>query len=562
MQNSRRTCSVLLLAVIALTGAVLWPVIDATFLTIRDDALYVTNNSAVLQGIGLEGLQWAFSTPYAGHWHPLTWLSHMLDVSLFGLNPMGHHAMSLLLHLANTALLYFALQALTGAPFRSLLVAMLFALHPLHVQPVAWIAGRKELLAAFFGHACLWCYALYVRDKARKWWVATFFTFVLGMLSKSILITWPFLFLLLDYWPLRRLRAQNIRSLLVEKIPFFLVSACFGIAAFKAQDAAGALQTLHRLPVASRIENAVLSYLGYLEKMLVPMDVAVFYPYPRTTELNEVFVAGGILLGISVFALLLLKRAPYVFVGWFWYIGTLLPVIGLVQAGMQSMADRYTYITLTGVFVLLVWGAKEVMEKTRIRKRVALGVLSLFLVFFAWQSNIQAKAWNNPMSLMLHALRVTKDNYFAYVYIGQELRKRKYFKEAEALLKAALEYEESRAAALVNLGHISLDKGDLDQALEYYERVNSETLQELGALHNQVSVLLMLNREQEALELLSRPDVLAQGNAHTFILRGELLESLGQPDAAGKAYKRSLELDPQAQESKKRLHELAVEKAD
>ena len=323
------------------------------FLTFRRPG-YVFQNPPVRRGLSWAGLVWAATTFHAANWHPLTWLSHMLDCQLFGLNARAHHLTSLLLHGANTVGLFVVWRRLTGATWRPALVAALFALHPLHVESVAWMAERKDVLSTWFGILTLGAYARYVESPrlSRYLWVVALFA--LALLAKPMLVTLPFVLLLLDYWPLRR--AVGWRGLVLEKVPLLVLSLAACVMTFLAQIAGGTVASLERVPLAARLSNALLAYVAYLRKAVWPVDLAIYYPHSgRDVPLWQPLAAGVLLLAVTVLAVALRRRRPALLVGWLWYLGMLVPVIGLVQVGTQSMADRYSYLPLVGVFVALAW---------------------------------------------------------------------------------------------------------------------------------------------------------------------------------------------------------------
>ena len=362
------------------TIALYWPATSHDFVN-YDDNFYVTSNVHVQNGLTLESLKWAFFNPVAANWHPLTLLSHMLDCQLFGLKPWGHHLTSVLLHAVNTVLVFLFLRRLTDAIWRSLLVAAVFGLHPLHVESVAWVAERKDVLSTCFGLLALIFYTRYVQcvtsdtcqvtgpkvipasvlsrvthHPSLFYGLALFF-FALGLMSKPMLVTWPFVMLLLDYWPLERFKPGCAWRLVGEKIPFFALAAVASVVTFVVQQHGGALGEGENLPFGARSGNALISYCRYLAKMFWPTDLAIFYPHPGYWPLERVFFAGGLIVGISVLLYVKRRRYPFLLVGWLWFGGTLMPVIGLVQVGGQAMADRYTYIPSLGVLIVAIWGA-------------------------------------------------------------------------------------------------------------------------------------------------------------------------------------------------------------
>ena len=363
---------------VLVTIALYWPATRHDFVNYDDDA-YVTANVRVQTGLTLESMKWALFSPVNNNWHPLTVWSHMADCQFFGLEPWGHHLTSVLLHALNTVLVFLLLGSLTGAFWRSVLVAALFGWHPLHVESVAWVSERKDVLSAFFGLLALIAYARYAEGSTQpqgrgSWSVirgpwslshppfAVFYLlslllFALGLMSKPMLVTWPFVMLLLDYWPLRRFEPSTLNSqlstilrLLKEKIPFFVLAALGSVVTFEVQQHGGAIMAAERLPLAGRSENALVSYCRYLGKLFWPTDMAVFYPLPGQWPVGKVLLAGVVMLGITLVLFRLRRRYPYLLMGWLWYCGTLVPVIQLVQTGSHAMADRYTYIPSVGVW--------------------------------------------------------------------------------------------------------------------------------------------------------------------------------------------------------------------
>jgi len=433
------------LALAAVTLATYWPVRLNDFLAQYDDQDYVTANSQVLQGLSWEGVFWAFRSGHAANWHPLTWLSHMLDVHLFGLNPAGHHFTNLLFHVANTIFLFLLLSRTTGAVWRSALVAALFALHPLHVESVAWVAERKDVLSAFFGLLAIWAYVAYARESkvqrldskvqrqksvVRGAWsifhlpsaivyLLSLALFALSLMSKPMLVTLPFLFLLLDYWPLGRLRleAQDARlktllPLFAEKLPFLLLAALSSLVTLTVQHEA--MSYARQLSFLARAANAAVSCARYLGKTFWPQDLAVFYPHPAQWPVLAVAGSALLLAVLSGLALWRSRQSPWVLVGWFWFLGLLVPVLGLVQVGAQAMADRYTYLPLVGIFILLVWGGAECLASWRLPARAGIIAAALALVLCAALTRAQLRFWRNTDTIFTHAITVTRDNWVAH----------------------------------------------------------------------------------------------------------------------------------------------------
>ena len=350
----------LLLAFIIL--ATFWDVQNYDF--VFDDGIYVTKNTHVRTGLTEKSILWTFTATEGGNWHPVTWLSLLLDHDLYGLNAGGYHWTNLLLHIANSILLFLSLNHLTGAAYRSGFVAALFAVHPLHIESVAWISERKDVLSTFFWLLTLWFYGHYVKkpDVARYCLILCFF--ILGLLSKPMLVTLPFVLLLFDYWPLKRADFSsntNVASLIVEKVPLIVISLVMSIVTFYAQRKAGAVMAFDSIPPGLRVGNAIVTYAEYMKKMVWPQGLAVFYPFFNTLPSVKILLSVLLLAGISSFVAIRGKRQPYLAVGWLWYLGTLIPVIGIIQVGSQAMADRYTYVPLIGLSIMLAWGIPELL---------------------------------------------------------------------------------------------------------------------------------------------------------------------------------------------------------
>lgn len=445
------------------------------FLT-YDDNEYVTGNPEVRSGLTLHGMAWAITATQAHNWHPLTWVSHMLDVELYGLDPAGHHMTSVLLHAANTVLLFLLLRRLTRATWRSALVAALFGLHPLHVESVAWIAERKDVLSTFFMMVTLLLYVGWTEGGKRADYLLVATAFSLGLLSKPMLVTLPVLLLLIDFWPMARPIPFGRR--VVEKLPLFGLSLASSIITVWAQQRGGAVKTLEAFSLGTRAANAVVSYARYLGMTLWPQGLAVFYPHPGSgLPTAQVALASAMLVAITVVAILLLRTRPYVLFGWAWYLVTLLPVIGLIQVGDQAMADRYTYVPLIGPFVAAVWGACDAVGRwpglaaSSLRGPIlgaaACGLVSA-LGLVAW---IQAGVWKDTITLFEHAIEVTHDNYRAEQAVGDGFAVRGEFDRAEPHYREALRIRPADPVVMTNLASLSLHKGRLDEAVALFRDV-------------------------------------------------------------------------------------------
>ncbi|MGD0596998.1 MAG: glycosyltransferase family 39 protein [Sedimentisphaerales bacterium] len=411
--SSNRRSFLICLILGLITFAVFYQVHSFKFIT-YDDPYYVYKNPDIQSGITLESIKWAFTTGWTANWHPLTWLSYMLDWQLFDSNPAGYHVVNLIFHIANTLLLFIVLRQMTGSIWPSAFAAVLFALHPLHVQSVAWVSELKDVLSTFFWVLTMWAYFRYVNKPgiSRYLWIVIFLA--LGLMSKPMLVTLPFVLLLLDYWPLERFRRRTLFYLIGEKIPFFVLSAASSIVTFLVQRSSIAVVSLNVLPLKFRILNAFVSYTGYIEKMFWPGRLAVFYPHlGRNISVMYAAISAGFLLAATVLVIRFGKNRRYLVTGWFWYIGTLVPVIGIVQVGIQGMADRYSYITLTGLFIIIAWGVPDLLTKWRYKKIVLASLALLIVSTISISTYNQLRYWRNTLTLFQHAIDVTKDNFMA-----------------------------------------------------------------------------------------------------------------------------------------------------
>lgn len=439
LRKPNRVHSMILLsiALIAITLSVYWQVGDYEFIN-YDDNDYVYNNLHVAEGITGTNIIWAFISVDAANWHPITWLSHMADVQFYGMNPRGHHLTNVAIHTISTVLLFILLFKLTSSLWQSAFVAALFALHPLHVQSVAWVAERKDVLSAFFWFLTLLLYASYVAKRKPTLYFFSLFSFMLGLMAKPMLITLPVVMLLMDYWPLNRgyLNEQNLgrfqlqnrvaplTALLKEKIPFFVCSLLSAAVTIYAHRAGKAIVNFDLVPLGLRIENAVIAYVTYLTNSLWPHDLAILYPYPSSFPLWQVICSFLILFLVSVSAIWAGRRHPYLAVGWFWFLLTLVPVIGLVQVGAQPMADRYTYIPLIGLFIMAAWGVPALTKNLRYRQTILALLASAVIiasVVVTWQ---QLGYWRDSISIFRHALQVTSNNSLAHNNVGAVLYKK------------------------------------------------------------------------------------------------------------------------------------------
>ena len=494
--RKRATLRPTLLICLALT-ALTWLVFGQTlwhdFVNL-DDHVYVYDNPLITRGLTLNGVINAFVHTHARNWHPLTTLSHMLDCQLFGLKAGGHHFTNVLLHSVAVVLLFLLLKQMTSAFWQSASVAALFAIHPLHVESVAWVSERKDVLSAVFFMLTLGAYVRYVRARSIARYLTVALFLALGLMSKSMLVTVPFVLLLLDYWPLDRFssehthlacdarrpqRAHSVAPLLVEKIPLFALSVFSCIATLLVQlYSAGAID---QLPLAWRLNNAAVSYAAYIWQMFWPARLAAFYPHPNDQlPLWQVILAITFLISASLLAIQWRTKRPYIFTGWFWYVGMLVPVIGFVQAGEQGRADRYTYLPQIGLYVLIVWMVAELFSRLRqpAQQRVAAIVTPTIIALMSWRAFVQTSHWENSERLWNHALAVTTDNAMAHNNLGHLLLQRGEWDSAISHFKSALKIRSRNAATHYNLGRALMEnnlanalarKGLLDEAVSHYE---------------------------------------------------------------------------------------------
>ncbi len=428
-----------------------------------DDFQYVTDNQHVKAGITYKSFIWSLTSPGLGNWHPLTWLSHMLDCQLYGLNPLGHHLTNVLFHIANALLLFWILKKMTGSTWSSAFVAAIFALHPLRVESVAWVSERKDVLSTFFGLLTIAAYYRYARQVGIGRYLLVVLFFALSLMAKSMLVTLPFVLLLLDYWPLERLQLRTI----LEKIPLFILAAISSVITFIVQQSAGAVTPLGMLPLSFRFTNAVISYIRYLGKMFFPHDLAVLYPFSLLGFSKLLQIASiAIVIGISIAVIYTAGKRRYLFVGWFWYLGTMIPVIGLVQAGGQSIADRYTYVPLIGICIMFTWGIVDVLGRWRFRK-ITLAILSgVLIVALTICTRLQVGYWKDSLTLYKHTIDVTEDNSNMHKCYGRALNRKGRPVEAIKHFKIALQIKPKYFQAYCYMGESYFLLGRIKQAFE------------------------------------------------------------------------------------------------
>jgi tetratricopeptide (TPR) repeat protein len=519
-----------------------------------DDAVYVTKNAAVLKGLSVDGFRWAFTTTYASNWHPLTWLSHMVDVQAFGLNPAGHHFTSLFFHIIAVVLLFGFMRSMTGELWPSAFVAALFALHPLHVESVAWAAERKDVLSAVFGFATLWAYACYARRPDVIKYALVMTLFALGLMAKPMLVTLPLVMLLLDYWPLERraINRQSILKLVTEKVPLLAMSIASAIVTVIAQKAA--IADFDRIGLPIRMANAITSYCIYIRQVFWPIKLAVIYPYREHPNPFAVAVCALLLIGVSVTVLMAGRHKKYLTTGWLWYLVTLVPVIGIVQVGSQPHADRYMYLPSIGVFIIVSRGMKAVIDSvknsTKLLLKIAPVAVILAISGLSWK---QVENWKTDGTLFSHAIAVTKGNYIAYNNLGYFFERLGRRDDAMASYQKSLDVCPGYASAHCNLGLLLMDMGRTDEAMVHYQKA-LELDPGYVKVHNNLGLLLArTGRTDEALIHYRRAFELNPDRAKAHNDFGALLEMMGRADEAEDHYRKALEFDPDLDEAHNNL---------
>jgi Tfp pilus assembly protein PilF len=474
-----------------------------------DDGSYVSENPNVITGLSWENVRWAFtpvSTEVSGNWHPLTWISLMLDAELFGQSPRGFHLTNLALHIANTLLLFALLRMMTGAEWESAFVAAVFSVHPLHVESVAWIAERKDVLSMFWGLIAMLCWTRFVQRGQRSWVNWSLLAYTLCLMSKQMLVTLPCLLLVLDYWPLQRLHDEGNSearwkcwvTLTLEKLPHFGIGIVFCIIAWLSQDRGHTIQTLEDYSLNTRLLNAIAVYGLYLWNTVWPTGLAVFYPYPQHSLLFEAAFSGLLLITITVQAVRMRRQHPYVISGWLWYLGTLVPVIGIVQIGVQRMADRYTYFPMTGILIAVTWLISNSLRDSSTRRTIVFGAGTAVVFVLSICAHIQASLWRNTLTLFQHATTV-EESALSRVKVGYEYVTEGDFREGTEHFRRALEIDPEYVSAHSCLGNTALSQRRLPEAVEHFRRAIHLDPDFVEAQFNLGIVLAMQGNTAEAI---------------------------------------------------------------
>lgn len=525
-----------------------------------DDNAYLFENPHVISGLKAENIRWAFTTLEQANWHPVTWISHMVDVQLYGMSARGHHFTSLFLHILNTVILFLLFRRLTGSLWKSAIVAALFALHPLHVESVAWASERKDVLSTLFGFLTLYIYCLYAEGrKIPIYYLLSLLCFTMGLMAKPMLVSVPFLMLILDYWPLQRLSNGNnvaterepkrsIGYLLKEKIPFLLLVAASCSITIYAQYVGNAMTSFEFTPLSFRIKNAAVSCVDYFLKTVWPTDMAVFYPYPESIPTWRFIVSAAVILAITILVFRERKRRPYLAMGWLWFICSIFPVIGIIKVGLQAMADRYTYIPLIGIFVMFVWLADDLFSNNA-RQRIVIACLAAaILVAFGIVTAKQVSHWRNSTTLFTHALVATGENFIAEEFIGYELEKAGKYEEALVRYKEAIRIAPLDDFAKIRQAGIYKHFGKLDEAVSVFMDVIRTNPRSAYGHINLGIALALQNKLDEAITHFETALKLNPDSATGHYNLGMTLDKLGRLDEAVLHFRVAIKLEPDGYE--------------
>jgi tetratricopeptide (TPR) repeat protein len=597
-----RSPLLLSLFLFAATLIVYFPTLNSAFVN-YDDPSYVTANAHVLQGLSWSNVWWAFTATVEANWHPLAWISHMADVQFFGTNPRGHHIVSVVLHGLNVVLLFLVLRRATGSVMRSFVVAALFAVHPLNVESVAWIAERKSLLSMLFLLSALAAYGWYASRRSLSRYGAVVALFALGLAAKPMIVALPLLLLLWDYWPLRRLTSQSEQSpsrprffrLVPEKIPLLALSAASSWITIYAQRSGGALGSTELLPLAQRVANAIYSYMAYVGTGIWPSRLAVFYPHPEgSLAAWKVLAAALLIVAITVLTWQYRERRPALLTGWWWYLVAMIPMIGVVQVGRQAMADRYAYLPFVGLFIFAVWGCADLFAHLKLSPFAERTAAAAVLVIYASMAYLQINYWHNSYTLFSHAVQVTNRNGIAEDNLGTALMEMGRPDLAMPHFEAAEEFVPQLSTPHYNLGVLQQQQNHPDAAKREYKLALKYTADSIEAaqIHSNLAFLLMdlgdlkAATEQFTAALQINPDkqntLLGRGIAEyrqgsldaatsdlsraarvaplaqADVWLGRALEDKGQTQAAAAAYRQALQLAPGMTEAQQRLEALRV----
>jgi tetratricopeptide (TPR) repeat protein len=546
------------LLLIVITLVAFWPVSHFEFVN-YDDWTYVSKNPHLRDGLTWKGIQWAFATGVGANYHgefwiPVTYLSHLLTIELFGLDPAGHHVVNLGFHLLNTVLLFVLLRRMTGGLWPSACVAALFAIHPLHVESVAWVVERKDVLSTLFLMLTLLAYVRYTEQATTPRYLVVAAALALGLMSKPMLVTVPFILLLLDYWPLGRFRLEGLNTreavraawrLIREKMPLVVLVAAFSALTYFSKGEGMATRSIEWFPLWARAGNALVTYVGYIGKMVWPLGLAVFYPHPGQTLSAWRVVGAVVLLAlVSILVIRMSRRRPYLVVGWLWYLVTLLPVIGFIQIGGQAMADRFTYVPLIGLFIMMSWGIDDLTAEWPARRPMLAASAGVLLLILLMLTRVQLSYWQNSLTLFEHALRVTADNYLAHNDLGIALYDQGRVEEAMAQYAESLRIQPNYSLAHYNLGVALAKQGRFDEAADEYDRTLAINPDDVHAHVNLGVIFAGRGQYREAVPHYRRALALEPDNQNAHNNLGAALVELGSYEEAVTHFRQALDAGP------------------
>lgn len=562
--NTKRNTFLICLALVLLTLVAFEPIRHNSFVHI-DDATYVTENPHIAQGITWDSVKWAFTASYAANWHPLTWLSHMLDYHLFGLNPLGHHLVNLFIHIINTLLLFLVLKSMTRAIWLSAFVAAVFALHPLHVESVAWASERKDVLSTLFWMLTMAAYTRYARNPNIAKFALVVLIYAIGLTAKPMLVTLPFVLLLLDFWPLARVQfaprkakdsptspaldeafaPASVSRLIIEKIPLFILVLASCMVTYLVQQHGGAVASVEGLTIMDRIANALVSYVDYISKMLWPSNLAVIYPLLIEDDaMSQAILSLFKLIAITAAVIYMSRQRGYLALGWLWYLGTLVPVIGLVQVGSQSMADRYTYIPSIGISIMIVWGASQILAKWRFGKITIRILACVILIAMVASTRKHTAYWKDSLSLFEHAVEVTDDNFLAHYNAGVAYNTLGRYHDAIAAFEKTIAIKPNNTTALYNLG-VSYGKlGQHEKAIRFCKMAVRYKPQYAEAILMQGVAHFQLGRYPQAIDFCKQAIVVNPDYAKAYYNLGTTRSKLNEFAEAIVAFKEAVRLQP------------------
>lgn len=552
------------LGLVLLGVAVFWRVGGHDFLR-YDDPDYVTLNTHVNQGVTVEGLKWAFGNLHgdATYWHPLTWVSHMIDCQLFGLRPGPHHLVSLAFHLLNVVLVFVVFLRMTGDYWPSLALAALWAVHPLQVDTVAWVTERKNLLSGMFWLLSMWAYVRYAEKPAVSRYLLVALLMALGLMTKPILVTLPCALLLLDFWPLRRWQRagtspqtpgtedppprfplQSLGRLALEKVPLLLLSLASSVMTIVAHDKLGSLAADTLVPFSDRVMNVVVSYARYVGKAVLPTGLSIFYPHPGSWPVAAIIASLALLLVLTIGAVLLVRRAPAVTIGWLWFLGVMLPTSGIVQAGAQSIADRFMYLPMLGLLAALVWGLGTAFDHQQFTARRRGVVFAGLVLLLGAMSSIQVRHWKDTHTVFAHALRVTDRNYIAYAVMGTLLHEKGHTAEAIPFLQRSIELQPSHHECRIVMGNVLTSLKRFDEAYAQYDQVVKISPRSADGFSNWAMALASAGRNEDALQKVDQAIRLNPQHVNARLLRALVLQQSGRFEDAAQASRQALALHP------------------